>query len=373
MNDKKIQTEKAPDILYHYTSLESFLSILKSASFREYIFIFRPDFSENSSLNQLDNYHGNKIYIWNDTTLFYMHDKIIPLEITCDKDFFISKVIIPLQEIGVQVMLSAQMVRLIGSITKGYKPLMSTVVRLMSHKSMNDNSELKVHKENVDEAFLKAKKCYSEKEKEIDEIQIAYSMSTALDAFIFCLSEKPDILTQWRLYADDTYGVALGFSPKEINLRNIDTSDNRHHIKKEKFFPLKVCYEKSVIHQDIEVIVNASITKIEEEHSLVIGGDVFKKTLSFKESSFSSEKEWRYVSCSATVMPSLPIQIPRTQQWIVKNKSLINYIECIFDLNSIKEIYVTPNFKSKDMVYHLIREFGLNAEIKEYETSYKLK
>lgn len=53
--------------------------------------------------------------------------------------------------------------------------------------------------------------------------------------FICCLSEHGDILSQWRTYADDGRGFAIGFSVENTNfLQNIPfymaVDDNKHSI-----------------------------------------------------------------------------------------------------------------------------------------------
>ena len=43
-----------------------------------------------------------------------------------------------------------------------------------------------------------------------------YDMKGRYNAFAFCLSEKSDVLSQWRGYADDGRGVAIGFNKKYL-------------------------------------------------------------------------------------------------------------------------------------------------------------
>ena len=39
-----------------------------------------------------------------------------------------------------------------------------------------------------------------------------FSKEDETDVYCFCMSELPDSLGQWRAYADDGRGVAIGFS-----------------------------------------------------------------------------------------------------------------------------------------------------------------
>jgi hypothetical protein len=311
------------------------------------------------------------LYIWNGAELFYANrdcDNTIKLELNVSVEKFTADFINQIKSHGNHIVLPDQVVRVLQSMVHEHKPMRTSIIRLMSYKSMNDSSELIVKKDHIENLLEKLKETNSDKHNEINVIKASYSMSTQLDSFMFCLSERPDILTQWRLYADETYGVTIGFSPAEINLKNIDP----HNFINERFTPIKVLYDENEISNHIEYIVNSSVLKIKDNHCLRIGAEVFKETLSYKNPSFYAEQEWRYVSCPATAAPELPLRLPRACQWLVKNRTLTNYIECTFNLDSIKEIHVTSNFKSPDeLPYYLLDRIGLDIPVKLYETSFK--
>lgn len=53
----------------------------------------------------------------------------------------------------------------------------------------------------------------------INKLQEASSsLNVMFDGLGFCLSEKKDILSQWRGYANDAYGVSIGFSEEYLKL-----------------------------------------------------------------------------------------------------------------------------------------------------------
>ena len=43
------------------------------------------------------------------------------------------------------------------------------------------------------------------------------SSLTITKTWVFCLSEKGDLLSQWRGYADDGYGVSIGFDARYLS------------------------------------------------------------------------------------------------------------------------------------------------------------
>lgn len=53
--------------------------------------------------------------------------------------------------------------------------------------------------------------------EEIEEIRRALLIiEDMFDGLGFCLSEKPDLLSQWRGYADDGQGLSIGFNKRII-------------------------------------------------------------------------------------------------------------------------------------------------------------
>lgn len=50
-----------------------------------------------------------------------------------------------------------------------------------------------------------------------DALQILHSLISIQSAVGFCLSAKRDLLSQWRGYADDAQGVAIGFNKDALN------------------------------------------------------------------------------------------------------------------------------------------------------------
>ena len=82
--------------------------------------------------------------------------------------------------------------------------------------------------------------------------------------YISCFSKKPDLLSQWRAYAEDGTGVSIGFDLKKL-------SDATNILLKEVIYTNDVVYENKendvLITADIigMVISENNITKKEEQ------------------------------------------------------------------------------------------------------------
>jgi len=73
-------------------------------------------------------------------------------------------------------------------------------------------------------------------------------LSSTFDGLGFCLSEKKDLLSQWRGYANDAHGVSIGFSKDYLRL----LSDSLKSDQKPGFSLKKVIYTPDEIRSTLE-------------------------------------------------------------------------------------------------------------------------
>lgn len=133
----------------------------------------------------------------------------------------------------------------------------------------------------------------------------------------FCMSEKPDLLSQWRLYADDGSGISIGFSKEYFE------SLGELKQKRNDIFNLsikKVIYDLEAQKSSISDIVNFLRDIIKDGgtrvpvQGILEDDESFKKRMvawrrlipvsimsyfaaySMKNPSFLDEREWRIVS-----------------------------------------------------------------------------
>lgn len=94
-------------------------------------------------------------------------------------------------------------------------------------------------------------------EEHIKKLQeAAANINTLIDGLGFCLSEKKDILSQWRGYANDAYGVSIGFSKEYLDLLAASYRGG----KVSGFALDKVIYEPT----DQEQVIQPTYDKIKE-------------------------------------------------------------------------------------------------------------
>ena len=110
--------------------------------------------------------------------------------------------------------------------------------------------------------------------------------------YIACFSEARDSLSQWRAYADDGKGVALGFSINDMKIRQqppatmaIDNDDRSIGL-------CRIVYEKTKQERHINNFMDEYIKKSEDAASSLI---MSMFATIFKNPAFSEEREWRII------------------------------------------------------------------------------
>lgn len=151
-------------------------------------------------------------------------------------------------------------------------------------------------------------------------------MCNLFDALAFCLSEKGDLLSQWRGYANNGKGVAIGFKTEQLK--------NLHYITQEsERLPLelqRVTYHENEHHDKIkptikQIIESKPIGALLErlESKTEISPTLFDPDLlrifntinttlllgwgeayTIKSEAFDEEKEWRLFQLFAKGLPS---------------------------------------------------------------------
>ena len=101
-------------------------------------------------------------------------------------------------------------------------------IRLSSLSLSNDTMEGRLVSR-IFERFLEQSDISSdEKEYVRDTIEFVEDM---FDGLGFCLSEKPDTLSQWRGYADDGRGFSIGFSTSYLNALSKDGAADKSRFR----------------------------------------------------------------------------------------------------------------------------------------------
>ncbi len=308
---------------------------------------------------------------------------------------------------------------------KGFGILSSKSVRLSDICKSNDYKELTLLFPDVfDAIFMSFKESpfefkYSDKNGEealsclLDSIEqsIGYDLNCGgFSNFVLCFSEKPDLLSQWRGYANDGQGISIGFS-KNLLTKKCNEADSIFRLEKVVYINEKQ-RQKIITEQAAEVIEELKslrkwIVNEMTNNDLSPYTDMLLKfnfyciienilidSLKYKPIGFKEEKEWRlFLRDRAYKNPKFVLGEEREMvgarsfnQTIsfLRNKIAFNitdnnicpYVPLEFkDIGDdvIKEIWIGPKSKivEKDMELFLAQYDYKNIQIRFSETSYR--
>ena len=109
----------------------------------------------------------------------------------------------------------------------------------------------------------------------------------------FCLSEQPDLLSQWRGYADDGKGISIGFKKNAIG-KYLSTMDNSFALK-------KITYDADNFQAGMNQLFDM-VDPRSGDPQRFIDTDISDSIRDFaytaacyKNPSFEEEKEWRII------------------------------------------------------------------------------
>lgn len=193
----------------------------------------------------------------------------------------------------------------------------------------------------------------------------------------FCLSEKADLLSQWRGYADDGHGFSIGFRRNSlIDIANkFNNSDkettphpvykNAHKILEVNLF--KVLYEKESQLKNLKP-VSEKIFRTDETSWFDNHVDFVLKQSAFKDNSFQEEEEWRlikFISVKSDPFYSEKQEILKNVKYRIKGNILYPYVNIPFynDPKIIEEVIIGPKNQFEEA--HL-RNFLISQGYKEF-------
>lgn len=229
-----------------------------------------------------------------------------------------------------------------------------------------------------------------------DRILIATKLSHRLvDGFGLCLSEEKDLLSQWRGYADDAYGVSIGFSETYLNkcvslehqksvAAKLEKVEYRMEAQKELLRPL---YEefKTYVSQGgfgLKGVVSLLDRRSEEQVKLddnyidELEVKLFTPTLIYglkkylvKNPAFVEEREWRLFSIIPQVSSS-DYNFRASRDRIVPYRE-IELVEA--EEQSIEDIILGPrNITPESVVKSMLEKRGFgDVEVSRSEATYR--
>lgn len=243
-------------------------------------------------------------------------------------------------------------------------------IRLSSLSLSNDSMEGQI----VKREFLNLAKDERVSNEQIEELkQILSDYTQNVDGLGFCLSEEGDLLSQWRGYANDAYGVSIGFSKEYLELLSnslkLDPLSEPTESPRAHSFNLeKVIYkpEDQKLHltptyNKIKELFDKGVFKYpatEEDFGAFIPlASLITSLYSLKSLAFREENEWRIISLlfNYAENPEACLFYPCSN----KIKPYRSYPLTVLGINPIDEIILGPkNSTPMHVIDSFLRQNG---------------
>ena len=224
---------------------------------------------------------------------------------------------------------------------------------------LNDSSEIVYALDRIKELVSVWKQNHSIQRMEqiVDLLDVGRRLHSSIfgGIFSFSLSEKGDLLSQWRGYAPGGDGVAVGFVPAD--LRAVASGQGFRLVKcrySENERPVALRELVVAIMREWEALLKTSNEPAKDAIGVFLNEQIiprlFEVAPAIKHPSFAEEAEWRVVS----TYPDLPA--PDSAHFRVVEGRIVPYVE--FDLAShdpdahgarapIYEVFVGPGPNSE--------------------------
>lgn len=179
------------------------------------------------------------------------------------------------------------------SVDTFYNILQTHTIRFGNPLNMNDSAEIIWLLAMVKE-FVAKKGGYNSILKEWNLIEnIARTLLQEMDCpYIFCLSKEKDVLSQWRSYANDGKGVAIGFDVDFIEKHYSLYGTEVIYDKERQYDILGQKISDSVLMNLNYAIKNGNANEIYRKSKILIS-HILRDAIMCKNPAFQEEKEYR--------------------------------------------------------------------------------
>lgn len=176
----------------------------------------------------------------------------------------------------------------------------------------------------------------------IEQINYLWEMisNNRLTPFVCSLSSEGDLLSQWRAYARDGTGLAIGFN-KEL-CPNSGTLPHHTVAVKNSITTMRVTYDDDEQNITIDKILRAAFSSISSDENWQVNHALINAAFqlnglapSYKNKAFSEESEWRIIH-TPMIMGNINTNTTTTHAGIseikhrTSNGKLITYFEYDF-------------------------------------------
>jgi hypothetical protein len=220
---------------------------------------------------------------------------------------------------------------------------------LLSANNMNDRLETTWIIHLINEEISKRKDML--KEEDIKTLGILFTINR-LYPYISCFSENEDSLSQWRAYANNGKGIAIGFNPEKFGIKN-DIPVNTV-VKEDSIGYFKCIYDIDIQRKAINEILDFLCLNQDKKDQMInanIATAFNKLSVVSKNPCFIEEQETRIIHIpmvmghksdnSTTVLAGIS-----EINFLIKNESISSYfrfnLKDIFNSELIPEVILGP-------------------------------
>lgn len=272
-------------------------------------------------------------------------------------------------------------------------------IRLSDITESNDSKEIVFNNDFIKEylqikinAFCNKNKINKENKEKLTNIVFnhfnSYFENFYYKAYACCFSFEEDLLSQWRGYAEDAKGFAIGFDLNE--LKKIGKPDKDDPFSSDIFDLGDVYYSEKDQKSRIKLIINElfkwlselylkegfNLDKILADVNIVLLF-LYKNCIFYKNVFFKEEKEWRLCFCASSNTKTENIKISNDYylselSYFLRGDRLISYIDLNFEKHPeiIKHIVVGPKNNS-NMIEDFVKRNEINCEIVKSKGTYR--
>ncbi|HLN28602.1 MAG TPA: DUF2971 domain-containing protein [Gemmataceae bacterium] len=160
------------------------------------------------------------------------------------------------------------------------------------------------------------------------------------DPYCVCFSGDGDVLSQWRAYADDGRGFAIGFDSAKI--------------RGPKTEPLKVCYDldeqNRIVNELIEkYLARFSDTKDSFKQRVLASefhAELLGQSQNQKNPMFSEEQEWRIIHEPQAVNTAAG-ETDLAAGYRIRGSEILRYLQLPFQESALIEVVLGPKNPAK--------------------------
>lgn len=231
------------------------------------------------------------------------------------------------------------------------KIIMSKELFLFNATSMNDSLETNWIIHLVNEELSKRKNDF--KDEDIKNLSTSFFLNR-LYPYISCFSLDGDSLSQWKAYADDGKGVAIGFNEECFGVRKWIPGNTAVLNDSIGYFDCiyDEVYQRKLVNNALDISIPIIKNKESKDIDFIMTGDKLNRlSVIFKNPVFAEEKEVRLIHVpiirgdikdNSTIIPTKISDISH----VVKKNSIVSYfrfdMKDKFDSKLIPEIVLGP-------------------------------